>query len=46
MEHKDKIWVVAAMAGTPNGDVQRVVNLMIGDDGKILVYKRNWERER
>ena len=25
-EHKDKIWVVTAMAGTPNGDLQRVVN--------------------
>lgn len=45
-EHKDKIWVVTAMTGTPKGDLQRVVYLMIGDDGKVLVYKRNWELER
>jgi len=45
-EHKDKVWVVMAMTGTPNGDVRRVVTLMIGDDGRILVYKRHWEGER
>ena len=45
-EHKDKIWVVTAMTGTPNGDVQRVVMMMIGDDGKVLVYKRHWKGER
>jgi hypothetical protein len=42
-EHKDKVWAVAAMAGTPNGDVRRVVTLLIGDDGDVLVYKRSWE---
>ncbi len=42
-EHKDKIWVVTAMTGTPNGDLQRVVMMTIGDDGKVLVYK--WYRE-
>ena len=45
-EHKDKIWVVTAMTGTPKGDLQRVVTLMIGDDGAVLVYKRNWKGER
>ena len=40
-EHKDKVWIVTAMAGTPNGDVRRVVTLLIGDDGDVLVYKRN-----
>ncbi len=42
-EHKDRAWVVMAMAGTPNGDVQRVISLMIGDDGAVLAYKRYWE---
>jgi hypothetical protein len=42
-EHKDKIWVVMAMAGTPNGDVQRVIILMIGDDGTVLEYERYWD---
>jgi hypothetical protein len=42
-EHKDKIWVVMAMAETP---VRRTVTLMIGDDGAVLAYKRNWEGER
>ena len=40
------IWVVMAMAGTPNGDVQRVVTLMIEDDGNVLAYKRDWEGAR
>ena len=42
MEHKDKIWVVMAMTGTPKGDVERTVMLMIGDDTKVLEYKRYW----
>jgi len=42
-EHKDKVWVVAAMAETP---VRRVVTLWIGDDGSVLEYKRHWEGER
>lgn len=42
-DHKDKVWVVAAIAGTPKGDVHRVVTLLIGDDGDVLAYKRNWE---
>ena len=46
VEHKDKIWVVTAMTGTPNGDLQRVVILMIGDDGTVLAYKRKWKGER
>ena len=41
-EHKDKLWAVTAMTGTPNGDLQRVVMLMIGDDGKVLAYERYW----
>ena len=45
-DHKDKIWFVTAMTGAPNGDLQRVVMMMIGDDGKVLVYKREWEGER
>jgi hypothetical protein len=45
-EHKDKVWVATAMTGTPNGDLQRVVMMMIGDDGKVLVYKRHWKGER
>lgn len=45
-EHKDKVWVIMAMTGTPNGDVQRVVTVLIGDDGSILSYKRHWEGER
>ena len=45
-EHKNKVWVVMAMAGTPNGDVKRGVTLFIGDDGAVLVYKRNWEGTR
>ena len=44
--HQDKIWSVTAMTGTPNGDAQRVVTLMIGDDGNVLAYKRNWEGAR
>src|SRR4051812_19543845 len=43
MEHTDKIWGVTAMAGTPNGDVQRTVMMMIGDDGTVLAYQRYWE---
>src|SRR5262245_59869607 len=42
-EHKDKTWSVAAMTGTPKGDVQRVVLLMIGDDGTVLTYQRYWD---
>ena len=45
-EHKDNIWLVTAMTGTPNGDLQRVVTLVIRDDGAVLAYKRNWEGER
>jgi hypothetical protein len=45
MEHKDKTWAVAAMAETPNGDVERTVILTLGDDGKVLEYKRYWEGE-
>jgi hypothetical protein len=40
MEHQDKVWDVMAMTGTPNGDVQRVITLMIGDDGDVLAYQR------
>ena len=43
MEHKDKIWGVGAMTGTPNGDVERTVMLLIGDDGAVLAYKRYWK---
>jgi hypothetical protein len=43
MEHNEKIWAVTAMTGTPKGDVQRVVMMMIGDDGKVLAYQRYWE---
>ena len=43
MEHKDRIWYVAAMAEIP---VHRVVTLTIGDDGTVLIYKRHWEGER
>jgi hypothetical protein len=43
MEHKDKVWGVMAMAGTRKGDAQRVISLMIGDDGAVLAYKRYWE---
>lgn len=39
-EHKDKVWVVWAIAGTPNSDGQRRIALMIGDDGAIVMYKR------
>ncbi|HEX3357110.1 MAG TPA: hypothetical protein VHS31_09080 [Tepidisphaeraceae bacterium] len=46
VEHKDKVWGVTAMTGTSNGDVQRVISLMIGDDGAVLAYKRHWEGER
>ncbi len=46
VEHKDKIWGVTAMTGTPNGDLQRVVWLMIGDDGAVLAYKKYREGER
>ena len=42
-EHKDKVWVVMAMAGTPKGDVQRVIALMIGDNGAVQAYKRHWD---
>jgi len=41
--HKDKIWGVGAMTGTPKGDVQRTVIMTIGDDGKVLAYKRYLE---
>ena len=44
-EHKDKVWVVTAMTGTPGGDLQRVIYLMIGDDGAVLTYKRYWQGE-
>lgn len=43
MEHKEKIWAVTGMTGTPKGDVQRVVMMMIGDDGQVLAYQRYWE---
>jgi hypothetical protein len=46
VEHEDKVWVVSAMTGSANGDVQRVVTLMIGDDGGVMAYKRNWEGGR
>src|SRR4051812_35464671 len=36
MEHKDKIWGVTAVTATRNGDPQRVVMMMIEDDGKVL----------
>jgi hypothetical protein len=42
-EHKDKAWLVTAMAETP---VSRVITLMIGDDGAVLAYKRHWEGGR
>ena len=42
-EHKDKVWVVTAMADAP---MRRVVTLMIGDDGAVLGYKRHWEGVR
>jgi hypothetical protein len=45
MEHKEKIWDVTAMTGTPNGDVERAVIMMIGDDGKVLTYERYWKGE-
>jgi hypothetical protein len=45
-EHKDKIWDVTAMTGTPNGDLKGVVMMIIGDDGTVLAYKRYWEGER
>jgi hypothetical protein len=38
-EHKDKMWVVWAIAGTPNSDGQRRIALMIGDDGSVVMYK-------
>ncbi len=44
-EHKNKIWTVAAMTGTPNGDAERTVVLTIGHDGKVLAYKRYWKQE-
>ncbi|HSU55149.1 MAG TPA: hypothetical protein VLT36_13915 [Candidatus Dormibacteraeota bacterium] len=43
VEHKNKVWSVTAMTGTPNGDLQRVVMMMIGDGGKVLAYKRYWK---
>ena len=46
VEHKDKIWGVTAMTGTPNGDLQRSVMMMIGDDGNVLAYKRYSDGER
>ena len=45
MEHDDKIWAVTAMTGTPNGDVERTVMMMIGDDGKVLSYQRYWKAQ-
>jgi hypothetical protein len=44
-EHTDKIWAVGAMTATPNGDVERVVILTIGNDGKVLAYQRYWKQE-
>jgi hypothetical protein len=44
-EHKDNIWTIAAMTGTPNGDVERTVILTIGHDGKVLAYKRYWKQQ-
>ena len=46
VEHKDKVWLVMAMTGTPNGDVERSVSLTIGDDGAVLSYERHWSGER
>jgi hypothetical protein len=45
-EHKDKMWVVWAIAGTPNGDAQRRIALMIQDDGTVVMYKRYMLGER
>jgi hypothetical protein len=41
-EHKDKVWVVVAMAEKP---LRRTVTLMIGDDGTLLAYHRNGEEK-
>ena len=45
-EHKDKVWAVMTMTATPNGDVERVIALTIGDDGAVLAYERHWKGER
>ena len=39
-EHTKKVWTVAAMSGTPAGDVGRVVILTISDNGDVLAYQR------
>src|SRR5689334_15599152 len=39
MDHRDKVWVVMAMADT-KGKSERVISVMIGDDGAVLDYKR------
>jgi hypothetical protein len=41
-EHKDRVWVVMAI-DRDTKEAQRMVMLMIGDDGKVLEYKRYWE---
>ncbi len=46
VEHKDKIWAVTAMSGKAFGELQLVVTMMVGDDGSVLAYKRNWEGAR
>lgn len=38
--HEDKVWSVTAMTGASNGDLQRVVVMAIGDDGKVQAYQR------
>jgi hypothetical protein len=46
IHHEDKVWHVMTMTGTPNGDVERSISLMIqevGDDGVIVAYKRYWK---
>jgi len=45
-EHTDKGWVVWAMTATPNGDLQRKILLLMGDDGRVMMYKRYTPGER
>ena len=44
MDHEDQAWSVTAMSG--DRDLKRVVDLVIADDGTVLVYERNWDQDR
>ena len=42
-DHRKKIWVVTVIGSKRNGEMQRMLTLLIEDDGTVLKYKRDWD---